>query len=99
MSLGPSTSQFDYLTRSSEWFTASAGYMLGDHLQTGLEGKASLHVYDQQTILNNNWRGRVGPFVEATFPEKITLRAGGGYDTATYGAVASGNSDYASYSG
>jgi hypothetical protein len=93
------TSQFDYLTRSSEWFTASAGYMAGDHLQTGLEGRASLHDYDQQTILNNNWRGRVGPFVEATFPDKITLRAGGGYDLARYGAAASGNSDYDSYYG
>lgn len=91
------TSAFDYLNRASDWFTASAAYLAGDHLKAGLEGRASLHRYDQQTILNDNWRGRIGPFVEATFPEKITLRAGGGYDLARYGAAASGNSDYGSY--
>jgi hypothetical protein len=78
------TAEFDYLDRSSEWFNAAAGYILGDHVQSGLEGRLSLHSYDQQTILQDNWRGRIGPFVEATLPEKITLRVGGGYDRAWY---------------
>jgi hypothetical protein len=91
------TSSFDYLDRVSEWFTASAGYFLGDHLQTGVEGQASLHHYDQQTVLNNNWRGRTGPFVDATLLEGVTLRTGGGYDLARYDAAGSGNSDYDSY--
>ena len=80
--------QFDYLNRESEWFTADAGYVLGDHLQSGVEGRYSLHNYEQETVLSDNWRGRIGPFVEAYFPEKITLRAGVGYDTARYGTLA-----------
>ncbi|MGH7992444.1 MAG: hypothetical protein ACREDQ_02935 [Limisphaerales bacterium] len=81
------TAEFDYLDRSSEWFTAAAGYVLGDHVQAGPEGWLSLHNYDQQTILTDNWRGRIGPFVEATFPEKITLRVGVGYDMAQYNST------------
>lgn len=91
------TALLDYLSRQSEWFTASAGYKLGDHVQAGAEGQASMHHYYQQTVLNDNWRGRIGPFVAATFPDKITLRAGGGYDLARYDTAALGTSDYGSY--
>jgi len=79
-----STGSFEYLNRASEWLTASAGYFLGDHVQTGLEGRASFHDYNQEAVLNDNWRARIGPFVEAEFPQKITLRAGAGYDAARY---------------
>ena len=88
------TSAFDYLSRRSEWFNASGGYFFGDHLQAGLEAKTSLHHYYQEDVLNDNWRAQAGPFVEATFPQKITLRVGGGYDMARYDAAALGNSDY-----
>jgi hypothetical protein len=91
------TGSFDYLNRASEWFTASAAFSLGDQAQTGLEAQASLHSYDQETILNDNWRTRVGPFIELKLREKVTLRAGGGYDTARYDAAALGNSDYENY--
>ncbi|MDE3066492.1 MAG: hypothetical protein KGJ60_02975 [Verrucomicrobiota bacterium] len=91
------TAAFDYLDRASEWFTANAGYFLGDHVQAGVEGRGSLHHYDQETVLNDNWRARVGPFVEAKLPEKVTLRAGGGYDTARFDEVGPANSDYDSY--
>jgi hypothetical protein len=87
---------FDYLDRASEWFTGSAGYFLGDHFQAGLEARGSLHNYDQQTVLNDNSRARVGPFVEASGWKDVTVRAGSGFDTAQYGAAASG-SDYSSY--
>jgi hypothetical protein len=93
----PETAAFDYLSRRSEWFTASAGYKLGDHLQAGAEGRASYHHYYQETFLNNHWQARVGPFVQAAFPESITLRAGGGYDLARYDSAALGNSDYNTY--
>lgn len=93
----PFTDTYEYLERASEWFTASAGYYLGDHLMTGVEGQASLHDYDQETTLNDNWQGRVGPFVEATLKEGTTLRAGGGFDTAQYDASAAANSDYETY--
>jgi hypothetical protein len=78
------TASFEYLDRASEWFTASAGYFLGDHVQAGAEGRFSIHRYDEQTVLNNNQRAGVGPFVDLQLPQKITLRAGGGYDTARY---------------
>jgi hypothetical protein len=88
------TSGFEYLDRSSEWLTSSAALKLGDHVQTGLEGKMSWNDYDQQTILNDNWRVQVGPFVEATVWGGIKLRAGGGFDQARYDVNAGGNSDY-----
>jgi hypothetical protein len=90
------TSAFEYLNRASEWFTASAGYFVGDQVQTGLEARGSLHDYDQPTLLNDNWRARVGPFVEAAVWDGIKLRVGSGFDTAQYGADAP-DSDYASY--
>lgn len=93
----PYTASYEYMERASEWFTSSASFFLGDHLQTGVEGAASLHDYNQETVLNDNWRGRIGPFVEATYLEGVTIRAGGGYDTAQYDAAADPNSDYASY--
>lgn len=91
------TSEFEYLNRESEWVTASAGYYLGDHVQAGVEGQASWHNFEQETILNDHWHARGGPFVELTFPSDITLRGGGGYDLARYDTAASGNSDYNTY--
>ena len=91
------TSGFKYLNRASEFANASAGFMFGDHTQAGLEAKASFNDYSQETILNDNWRGRVGPFVEAAVWEGIKLRAGGGFDAARYDTAALGGSDYNSY--
>ena len=91
------TSMFDYLNRESEWFTTSAGYYLGDHLQTGLEDQFSYHYYDQETVLNDHWHNRVGPFVEATLLEDVTFRVGAGSDVAGYDATAGGTSDYDTY--
>ena len=62
------TSGFEYLNRQSEWFTASAGYKLGDHVVAGTEGQASLHHYNEETVMTDNWRGRAGPFAEVTLP-------------------------------
>jgi len=91
------TSDFDYLNRASEWFSGTARFSLGDKAQTGLEAQASLHDYRSETTLNDNWRMRVGPFVEVTWIEKVRLRAGGGFDMARYDATAAGNNDYESY--
>jgi hypothetical protein len=92
----PATSSFDYLNRASEWFTASAGFLVGDKAQTGIEAESSLHDYDRATVLNNNWRVRVGPFIEATTQQKINFRAGGGFDATEYEEAAAG-SEYESY--
>lgn len=91
------TSSFEYLDRASEWLTASAGFALGDKAQAGLEAQAGLHNYETETTLNDNWRARGGPFVEANPQEKISLRAGAGFDTARYEDTALNNSDYESY--
>ena len=64
---------------------------------TGLEAQASLHNYERETILNDNWRARGGPFVEVNPQEKISLRAGGGFDTARYEDTVLNNSDYETY--
>lgn len=92
-----STSLFEYLNRASEQLTASASYALGDHLQTGLEARGSFNDYYRETILNDNWRARGGAFVDVTLWHGLSLRAGGGYDTADYDATALPNCDYASY--
>jgi hypothetical protein len=91
------TSAFDYLDRASEWASTSAGFSLGDGAQTGLEAQGSWHNYDQETTLNDNWRARVGPFVEVTFREKINVRAGGGFDTGRYSGAALENNDFETY--
>jgi len=91
------TSSFDYLNRASEWFTASSGFFLGDKAQIGVEGQGSLHDYERQTFLSDNWRVRVGPFVDLKSQAKVGVRAGGGFDTTTYDQAASSNSDYESY--
>lgn len=91
------TSGFEYLDRASEWFTASANFSLGDKAKTGVEGQASLHDYERDTLLNDHWRARVGPFVEIKSEQKIDVRAGGGFDTARYDDSPFSNTDYESY--
>jgi hypothetical protein len=91
------TTRFEYLDRASEWFTATASFALGDKAKTGLEAQASLHDYDTETFLNDNWRARVGPFVDVNTEEKISLRAGGGFDTGQYDDSAFSGSDYETY--
>jgi hypothetical protein len=91
------TTQFDYLDRASEWFAASAAFRLGDKVQAGLESQASLHDYERETTLNDNLRARGGPFIEFTSQAKITLRAGGGFDTAHFEADAADNNEYEDY--
>ena len=93
------TGTFDYLDRASEWFNASARLALGDAVGAGVESQAGWHNYRRETRLNDNWRVRVGPFVEATLPGNLSLRAGGGFQMARYDAAAPGNNDFDSYYG
>lgn len=90
------TDAFEYLNRASEWFTASASFSLGDKAKTGLEAQASLHDYETDSVLGDNWRGRVGPFIEVNLEEKISVRAGGGYDMGRYDSPFR-DSDYDSF--
>jgi len=93
----PVTSQFEYMERASEWFDASAAFPIGDKVQVGLEAQASLHDYEQETILNDSWRAAGGPFVDFTTEQKISLRAGGGFDTARYDSAATDDNDFDDY--
>ncbi|MBU6400761.1 MAG: hypothetical protein KGS61_10610 [Verrucomicrobia bacterium] len=94
-----STAPLEYLNRQSDWFTASASFDLGDKAKAGVEDQAGLHSYHHETVLNDNWRNRAGPFVEVTLPQKITMRAGGGLDLARYVATGFNNNDYTTYYG
>ena len=85
---------FKYLTRASEWFTFKFNYLLGEQTKIGLETQASLHNYDEETILNDHWRERIGPFAEMRLPKGLILKVGGGYDGAQYDSKAAAGSDY-----
>lgn len=85
------TAGFEYLNRASELFSASAAFRVGDQAKLGLESQAGLHNYDSETVLNDHWQVRAGPFLEFKLPEAISFRAGGGYDTARYDVTDGGN--------
>jgi len=91
------TERFKYLDRASELFALTANYLLGDRTKTGLEGMGGYHNYDTETTLNDNWRGRVGPFAEAKLPKGLILRAGGGYELARFDSTAAPGNDYDHY--
>jgi hypothetical protein len=88
------TGGFNYLDRASEWFTASSAFLIGDAVQVGVEGQASLHDYDAEIILNDHWRTRGGPFVELLTEQKVSLRAGGGFEMARFRSGAAVNSEF-----
>jgi hypothetical protein len=90
------TEGFKYLNRASEWFSTSANFLLAEKASTGLEGQFSLHDYETETVLNDHWRARVGPFLDVPLQGNITIRAGGGFDTAHYSGSAEG-SEFKSY--
>jgi hypothetical protein len=91
------TEGFDYMDRNSELFSTSVSVLIGDKAKVGVEGQLSLNNFDEETILNDHWRARTGPFFDATLAEDITLRVGGGYDTAEFDAPPGDNSDYETY--
>ena len=91
------TERFEYLDRNSELFTASAALLVGDKARTGVEGQASLNDFNEETLLSDHWRGKAGPFIDATLMEGITVRSGGGFDTAEFEGAAAENSDYETY--
>jgi hypothetical protein len=88
------TEQFKYLDRASEWITADFNYLLGDRTKAGLEGRLGLHNYDEETVLNDNWRARGGPFIEVKLPAGMILRTGGGYEMARFDSSAANGNDY-----
>jgi len=90
------TDGFKYLDRASELFSASANFLLGDKAKAGVEGLASINDYETEATLNDNWRGRGGPFIDIGLMQGIGLRVGGGYDTARYDQ-AGRSSDFQSY--
>jgi hypothetical protein len=91
-----STAGFEYLNRASDWFTASASFQIGDQAQVGVESQAGVHNYDSETVLNDHWQVRAGPFVDFKLLEGVSLRGGGGYDTAQYDSAGAG-SDFSTY--
>lgn len=88
------TERFKYLDRASEWITSDFNYLLGDRSKAGLEARLGVHNYDEETILNDNWRVRTGPFIELKLPAAMILRTGGGYDAARFDDTATSSNDY-----
>jgi hypothetical protein len=69
---------FDQSGRSSEQFSARAGYMFEPEKQAGLEASGSLTDYDAPTQ-RDNYSLSVGPYVEWKAREAIQLRLRGGF--------------------
>jgi hypothetical protein len=90
------TEEFEYLTRASELFGISGAFLVGDRASVGLESQAGLHNFDEETVMNDHWQLRAGPFVEFRTEQKINFRVGGGYDTAEYDSEAE-DSDFETY--
>jgi hypothetical protein len=90
------TASFDYLNRASEWLTASASFLIGDQAKVGLESEGSFHNFETETVMNDHWQAKAGPFVDVKLQEKVSFRTGGGYDTALYDAAGK-NSDFETY--
>lgn len=90
------TESFKYLNRESEWLSGSVALRIGDQAKVGVEGQGSYHDYKTEITLDDHWRARGGAFVEVKSPEKISFRAGGGYDTARYDAPGA-DSDFKTY--
>jgi hypothetical protein len=72
-------STLDYLTRASDLLSLNEELILGPKFRSGVETKASWNAYETHQ-LPDNWRARVGPFVDFSPGEHISLRAGGGYE-------------------
>jgi len=88
------TQRFEYLDRASELFALTANYLLGDRTKAGLEGMGAYHNYDTETTLNDNWRGRIGPFAQVRLPKGMVFRAGGGYELARFDDTATAGNEY-----
>jgi opacity protein-like surface antigen len=73
-------STLDYLTRASDLLSLKDEFILGPKFRSGLESKATWTAYETHQLADN-WRARVGPFVDASPGEYVSLRAGGGYET------------------
>jgi hypothetical protein len=91
-----STTEFRYMDRYSHFLSPSVTFLVGEKAKVGLEAEGSIHDFRQETILDDHWRARVGPFAEFQLLPKISLRVGGGYETAQYDDLTD-NSDFQSY--
>jgi putative beta-barrel porin BBP2 len=92
------SSEFDYLERSSEQFFGRAGYRLTSATQIGLEASGSLNNYNDSTQQDNT-SASVGPFIEWQITPAIQLGLRGGYVTYSYdkSALNRTTSDTSSY--
>jgi hypothetical protein len=70
-------SDFEYLDRNSELFSASAEFMVASTTGIGVEGYGGLTNYDQ-TVLNDSKNYAVGGFIESQLTNFLKFRAAGG---------------------
>jgi hypothetical protein len=91
-----STARFRYLDRYSHFLSPSVTFLLGEKARVGLEAQGSVHDFRQETVIDDHWRARVGPFAQFQIQPGISLRVGAGYETAQFDRSAN-NSDFQSY--
>lgn len=77
------TSDFSYLDRNAEEFTASAYFALTSTTGAGLETNFVYNYYGQN-VLNNSVNYSVGPFVETQLTNYLKLRAAAGYQAMNF---------------
>lgn len=80
-------SQYNYIDRASELFSADGFLALSPSLRAGVEAAGSINRFDNRT-LNDCWRARVGPALRLDLSQFIRIRAGAGYERIEYDSAA-----------
>jgi len=94
------SSDFDFLDRREEQFSASTAVRLSDAVLVGLDGSAGIIKY--RTGFNNDGTSwSAGPFVEATLSNYTTLRVTGGYQRMNFdqGALSGDTTNFGGWFG
>jgi len=89
-------STLDYLTRASDLLSLTNEFILGPKFRSGFETKASWNEYETHQ-LPDNWRAQVGPFMDVSPGEHVSLHAGGGYENVGIPRTAGLQTDSTSY--
>ncbi|MDI9400546.1 MAG: hypothetical protein ACOX2U_01315 [Limisphaerales bacterium] len=81
------SSRYEYMDRNSGLFSQSVTYFITPRMQTGLEVKDPVHFFSKHgksNSLNDQFRIDVGPFFAMQPGKRLKLRAGAGYNYATF---------------
>jgi hypothetical protein len=93
------TSEFDYLDRSTQGVKAKASFQLGPETVTGIQATGTLNDYDGN-VQNDGQRLSVGPFIRSKITENINAGAAAALELGQFdtGGLNGDQSDLVSYS-